>query len=42
MATIGDNELAAGAVRLKNMETGEQREIPLTTAGEAIEREVRA
>ena len=42
VATIGDNELAAGAVRLKNMETGEQREIPLITAGEAIEREVRA
>ena len=35
-ATIGDEEAAAGAFRLKNMETGEEATVPVTEAAQRI------
>ena len=35
-ATIGDEEAAAGAVKLKNMATKEERTVPLSAAAEAV------
>ena len=33
---IGDSELAAGAARLKNMDTGEEQEVPFAELEEAL------
>ncbi len=35
-ATIGDDEAAAGAVKIKNMETREERTVPVAQAGNAV------
>ncbi|MBQ4615776.1 MAG: histidine--tRNA ligase [Mailhella sp.] len=36
---IGGNELASGTVIIKNMESGEQREVPVTEAAESLKSE---
>ena len=35
-ATLGDDEIAQGVVKLKNMSTREERTVPLAEAAEAV------